>query len=94
MDNQHRAIKGYQEMDQEKIDLFNKITVLGSQIESLVDEVTKYNEIEYETRFTDSLGTVYGEKNLNPPRWIAMAVNDFQTAMMKLKRGLAKPTTF
>lgn len=39
MDNQHRQIKGYRELDQAEIDLMNKIKAKGAELGELVDEL-------------------------------------------------------
>lgn len=39
MDNQHRKITGYRELNQDEIDLMNRIKRLGSEIEAVVVEV-------------------------------------------------------
>lgn len=39
MDNQHRKIKGYRELDQDEIDLMNEIKELGPQLESIVNKL-------------------------------------------------------
>lgn len=37
MENQHRQIKGYRELNQAEIDAMNAITALGRQIQSVID---------------------------------------------------------
>ena len=39
MENQHRKIRGYRELDQAEIDLMNEIKQLGAEIESVVNRV-------------------------------------------------------
>lgn len=39
MDNQHRKISGYRELDQEEIDAMNAIKALGPQIEEVVNSM-------------------------------------------------------
>ena len=39
MENQHRKITGYRELNQKEIDLMNKVKVLGITIESVLKEV-------------------------------------------------------
>lgn len=39
MENQHRQIKGYRELDQVEIDLMNKIKVKGAELGELVTEL-------------------------------------------------------
>jgi len=39
MDNQHRQIKGYRELDQAEIDLMNDIKAKGAELGELVDKL-------------------------------------------------------
>lgn len=39
MENQHRKIKGYRELDQEEINLMNKIKQKGIELQDLIDEL-------------------------------------------------------
>lgn len=39
MDNQHRKITGYRELDQAEIDLMNEIKAMGPQLEALVQKL-------------------------------------------------------
>lgn len=39
MENQHRKITGYRELDQTEIDLMNKVKAMGAQFESVLLEV-------------------------------------------------------
>lgn len=39
MENQHRQIKGYKELDQAQIDLMNKIKTKAAEVGVLVDEL-------------------------------------------------------
>lgn len=41
MDNQHRKIKGYGELSQEDIDLMNRLSALGDQIEEVLSVVNE-----------------------------------------------------
>ena len=39
MENQHRQIKGYRELDQEEIDLMNEVKTMGAELGELVDKL-------------------------------------------------------
>ena len=39
MDNQHRQIKGYRELDQAEIDLMNEIKTKGAEVGALIDKL-------------------------------------------------------
>ena len=82
MDNQHRKISGYRELDQDEIDLMNEIKAKGLELEALIKKVEGVNaSIDVEYR-----GDCY--------RWSAIAKTDFQTGLMALTRAVAKPTFF
>jgi hypothetical protein len=42
MENQHRKISGYRELNQQEIDLMNEIKALGPQIEAVIVKVQKH----------------------------------------------------
>lgn len=44
MDNQHRKIKGYRDLNQEEIDLMNRIKSFGPDLEALVDDLLKFGD--------------------------------------------------
>ncbi len=85
MDNQHRKISGYRELDQAEIDLMNEIKGLGSQIGSVVEK------LERTTIIVDSVNT--GEP-LFDQRWVEEGKMDLQKGIMALIRSVAKPGTF
>jgi hypothetical protein len=41
MDNQHRKIKGYRELDQAEIDAINSVKELGIDIEMLLNQISE-----------------------------------------------------
>ncbi|PHM69285.1 DUF7681 family protein [Xenorhabdus kozodoii] len=43
MENQHRKITGYRELNQDEIDWMNKIKALGEEIAQLYDHLVKPN---------------------------------------------------
>lgn len=46
MDNQHRQIKGYRELDQGEIDLMNEIKAKGAELGELVARLRTYPELD------------------------------------------------
>lgn len=107
MENQHRQIKGYRELNQDEINLMNRIKAFGLELQSLVQAVNEHNQSQFleavnrredtdlpqETR--DLAYAV--ENNIRDSecaRWAAMARTDFQTGLMKLTRAVAKPEFF
>jgi len=85
MDNQHRKISGYRELDQAEIDLMNEIKSLGEEIGSVVEK------LERTTIIRDGLNT--GEP-LFDLRWVEAGKMDLQKGVMSLIRSVAKPGTF
>ncbi len=82
MENQHRKISGYRELDQDEIDLMNEIKAQGLVLERLINKVNEKN------------ATYLGGVNNEPLRWATIAKTDFQTGLMALTRAVAKPTFF
>lgn len=46
MDNQHRKISGYRELNQDEIDLMNRIKSFGPDLEKLIEDLKKNREID------------------------------------------------
>lgn len=82
MENQHRKIKGYRELDQDEIDLMNEIKTQGLVLEKLINKVNEKN------------ATYLGGVGNEPHRWAAIAKTDLQTGLMALTRAVAKPSFF
>ncbi len=93
MENQHRKITGYRELNQEEVDLMNEIKTLGPVIESVLLKVQKH-----------LVGTVIDEEcdpdvaqrkhNATPERFLAMAKTELQTGLMYATRAVAQPEFF
>lgn len=79
MENQHRQIKGYRELDQAEIDLINEIKQQGAALQQLLDKVGQ----------ADAQGD-YSEA----ARWRALAKTHLQQGLMALTRAVAKPDFF
>lgn len=99
MDNQHQKIKGYRELQQEEIDLMNDIKAVGLRIETLCLQVVEHLQRQVETA-DSSLLSAFRDSELarieaaQPYYWASSARADLQTALMKLTRAVAQPTTF
>ena len=90
MDNQHRQIKGYRELNQAEIDLMNEIKSKGQELDALIKKVNAANA---------DLAEDSGEgedlvKAAEAYRWAAIAKTDLQTGLMALTRAVAKPAFF
>lgn len=99
MENQHRKISGYRELNQQEIDLMNEIKALGPQIESVIIKVQEH--LREQSEACINLGATEEAKVISqrlddatPCRFVALAKTDFQTALMYLTRAVAQPTFF
>lgn len=87
MENQHRKIKGYRELNEEEIALINEVKEMGQELDCLIAKVTMVNAGLSET------GDAAPYKG-DASRWVAIAKTDFQTGLMALTRAVAKPDFF
>ena len=88
MENQHRKIKGYRELNQDEIDLMNEIKEAGVRIGALVDKVNRVNSSTDAEDFAELV------TRSQAMRWAAEAKTDFQKGLMCLTRAVAKPEFF
>lgn len=49
MDNQHRQIKGYNELDQTTIDSINDVKLKANEVKAMIDDLNK--KLEMDTRW-------------------------------------------
>lgn len=86
MDNQHRKIKGYRELDQTEIDLMNRIKQKGVELGELVRELREHHPAHA------------NDEEPPPPsldqRWIAIGATHLQQGLMALTRAVARPDFF
>lgn len=107
MDNQHRKISGYRELNQEEVDLMNRIKAMGPQLDQLIADVNLHIFNTYEDQrlimrdeSKSAEERAAASQRLEqiglaqPARWVAMARTDLQTGLMKLTRAVAQPTFF
>ncbi len=85
MENQHRKITGYRELDQAEIDLMNEIKAKGAELGALVKRLE-----DSQTRNTAE----HGSGDAEPFRWIAIGKTHLQQGLMALTRAVAKPESF
>lgn len=91
MDNQHRKIAGYRELDQETIDLMNQVKEQGAQLDALIKQVRMHLDHKRMHGTAEEKSRIHGAE---PDRWLAMGRTDFQTGLMKLTRSVAQPMGF
>lgn len=103
MENQHRKITGYRELNQQEIDLMNKVKALGPLIEEvLIDiEVHLTKQVEDEVNRLDeqqqanASSEVYARlKNATPDVFLVSAKSNLQIGMMLATRAIAQPEFF
>ncbi len=80
MENQHRKISGYRELNQDEIDLMNEIKAKGEELGEL------YNSLH--------AAHVAGGGHAIDPRWLAEGRTDLQKGIMCWVRAVAMPETF
>lgn len=85
MDNQHRKITGYRELDQETIATMNAIKAYGAAAGDLVTQLR-----ERQAKATME----HGEPDSEPLRWISIGATHLQQGLMALTRAVAKPEFF
>ena len=100
MDNQHRKIKGYRELSPEEIALMNEIKTIAPQLEAVLEKVKTHVKTQrYNCRCDANMQVLDVEEDqrldkATPERFLQLAQDDFQTALMYLTRAVAQPTTF
>lgn len=95
MDNQHRRITGYRELNQTEIDLMNEIKALGPVIEAVLMKVNKHLSDQATEAVNNNLQNVKDRvDDATPYRFQALAKTEFQTGLMYLTRAVAQPTFF
>ena len=97
MENQHRKITGYRELNAEEIALMNEVKELGPQIEAVILKVQAHVKKQREacTFKIDSYAENHQRlEDATPERFSALAKTDFQTGLMYLVRAVAQPSTF
>lgn len=99
MKDQHKKITGYRELDQDTIDLMNKIKLHGQVLEELVQEVKLHvagqrsaaRELHLPAEQATELARL---DRAEPERWAALGRTQIQEALMFLTRAVAQPTSF
>lgn len=104
MDNQHRKISGYRELNATEIKLMNEVKALGPIIETVQLKIVAYIKeqgdearrvLEAQGLDSESASEILERlKEATPERFAALAKTDFQTALMYLTRAVAQPTFF
>ena len=94
MENQHRKISGYRELDQVEIDLMNEVKALGPIIEEVILKVEAHIKLQ---RQYDMNGVPMPNQqmdNATPEKFLDLAKTEFQTGLMYATRAIAQPEFF
>lgn len=102
MENQHRKIKGYRELNENEISLMNRIKQLGNDYDDLLKqlELTLHNT-ELDVKRTNFVTGQYIDieaareyDKANPFAWLMRARQSGAESIMFAVRAVARPTTF
>jgi len=89
MENQHRKIKGYRELNQDEIDLVNEIKEKGQEINELINKCRAIDVMEGKTGDRE-----HDEVLDEAARWRSIARTHLQQGLMALTRSVTKPEFF
>lgn len=88
MENQHRKIQGYRELDQATIDLMNEVKDHGEKTRELLNRV---HATLPKAEWSEGGEPIEGDQ---PMYWFRNADGQFRTAQMALIRAIAQPESF
>lgn len=91
MENQHRLIKTYRELNETEIALINRIKDHGAAMNLLVQEVRAYLAEQSNVTDPDELLRI---QSAEPHRWASIGRTHFQEGLMALTRAVAQPDGF
>ena len=80
MDNQHKLIKGYRDLNQDEIDLMNEIKEEGEKLKSLIGKL-------------EGTHAATGQHAIDM-RWVSIGKTHLQQGIMALVRSVARPESF
>lgn len=92
MENQHRQIKGYRDLNQEEIDLMNEVKQHAELTRDLLNRVEKVVQSKLEEPSPE--GHAPHSAVTHPLRWLAEGRTDLQKGYMSVVRSIAQPVTF
>lgn len=93
MENQHRKITGYRELNAAEIALINDIKAHAGAGEALMTRVKEHVTAQATAGHADA-GIATRLARAEPMRWLAIARTDAQTSNMALTRAVAQPENF
>lgn len=90
MENQHRKIKGYRELNQNEIDLMNKAKNLESQCLALYDEIGNQLRLQHEIGNQESVERLHDSR---ATVWLESGRGGIEAGFMFFIRAIAQPQT-
>jgi hypothetical protein len=92
MDNQHRLIKSYRDLNAEEIALINQIKAAERELLGLIDEVRDHitNQVQAYSKANDT-EAIERVHATNAYEWNTKAKSDIETGFMALVRSVAQP---
>ncbi|PRP68590.1 hypothetical protein BUE93_21350 [Chromobacterium amazonense] len=100
MENQHRQISGYRELNQIEIDLMNEIKAAGQALEQLCDKVRFHVTTQYQIASNGHSEGISDTPEMDrlaraqPETWEGWGRSNFQSGLMYLTRAVAQPGGF
>jgi len=93
MENQHRKITGYRELDKTEIDLMNEVKALGPEIEGVLIKINEHiSNLNEASKDDEALQCRLHQSTAY--RFLAMAKTELQTGLMYATRAVAQPEFF
>lgn len=88
-------IKGYRDLSQKEIDLMNEIKEIGPKLEALLKKIDRHVELQsLEAKVVTHTAEIARIEAATPARWVALARDSAQTALMYATRAVAQPSSF
>ena len=101
MENQHRKITGYRELNAEEIALLNEVKELGSKLEAVIIKVRSHIKKQRDAcLLVEQIVEITNQaehdrlNDATPERFAFLAEVDFQTGLMCLVRAVGQPSNF
>ena len=92
MENQHRKIGGYRELNKEEIDMMNRAKMLEQTVLNFISEQSVYLATHRENaKLSDDEAELKRFDAAEPGRWLAIGKTDIQTGFMAIVRSIAQP---
>jgi hypothetical protein len=93
MENQHRKIEGYRELNANEIELMNEVKKMGDALKVALDGTEQHIRNQRE----NAGGNMVEHQRISDAealRWCSIAKTHFQQGLMALTRAVAQPTKF